>query len=159
MAGNSSLTRSDMEAFIKRVQSLPAELYDHIQDLTLSIDFEKECDIAVDYQPPKMLHIHRALRQLFAQTYYSETKFRFEDPELCTAWLKSLPKQHRYQIRGLKVICITRRGAYTRYRLQDQVNDRFQHFTLALVQMGAILHWTPREVDEDVFEFVFLIDF
>lgn len=148
-----------MEDFIERLQSLPGELYNHIQALTLSTDFEKECDIAVDYQPPKVLHIDRSRRQLFAQAYYSETKFRFEDPELCRAWLKSLPKQHRYEIRGLKLIYVTRRGAYTRHRLQDQINHRFQHFTLDLVQIGAVLRWTPREIGEGVFEFEILIDF
>lgn len=64
----------DLEDLAQRVQNLPAELYDMVLEYTFTAD-EERIEITLAYKPPAQLQVSRATRELFAQDYYTTTRF------------------------------------------------------------------------------------
>lgn len=92
-----------MDETSKRVQDLPRELFDKIYVETFTAD-GKSCKIDDNYTPPKLLQIDRASRALFAQSYYDQTTFVFDNSSKLKNWLRSLHRKHRVFLREVRMI-------------------------------------------------------
>ena len=78
------------------VQGLPAELFNYVLDLTLTINADT-FTLDNNYKPPVQLQIDRASREEIAETYYGETTFiinRFRDFSKSAKFVESLPTEH-----------------------------------------------------------------
>lgn len=133
----------------ERIQTLPQELQDRIQDWTFAID-SKVTQISRLYKTPKQLGISRATRQAFARAYYSHTKFmiprllKAEDgsehphPRMLYAlkWLASLPHEHRSMISHIRIERYWGSSGSARRRKVDEA-------------IGWIQDWDRLPVDRD----------
>lgn len=86
MVSLASLTEAGLDdivslIFIKRVRSLPPELYSHIHDLTFCVaSFEGYvCHVDEKYKPPSILQVNRHWRSVLSTAFYNDTIFTFTD--------------------------------------------------------------------------------
>lgn len=148
---------SEMDELIERVQSLPAELYNHIQKLTFATDSTQSCDINSEYKPPVLLHVQKPFRQVFARAYYSKTNFQFEDLELCCTWLKSLPEEHRRRIGNLHGIIRVECEESFLNRVSKQMQKRYEGFETKIRGMGGRVYTTLTGNGHNIWKFHFYV--
>lgn len=84
------------------VQALPAELYDEIPNLTFTVSTDSRT-IDIAYQPPKLLQVNRASRELFAKSYYGQRSTFYIHKDLLKAFVTSLPTVHLTQITEIRI--------------------------------------------------------
>lgn len=98
MAINTSVTNIDMDEFIRRVQSLPPELYIQIHDLTFKDEFPATCRIDRNYRPLSILQVNRKWRSALSPAFYDRTIFTVvdsvDDLTGLSKWIRSLPRKH-----------------------------------------------------------------
>lgn len=120
-AEQASVTHTEYdEDLAKRVQNLPPELYNLIYKATFSFSPVQRCIYHKrdgQYEPPAILQVDRASRNLAAQSYYKNTTFCFavkaKDGEdfvkvydnPAQRWLLSLTQEHRSEMRKVRVAC------------------------------------------------------
>lgn len=105
-----------------RLEALPIELYDNIQDLVFKFEgsetLQRKCPnifaaqtstdevirINAQYKPPIQMQMNAASRAKFSKWYYkSDRAFLFEDVWILENWLKSVPAR---SLIGARLICV-----------------------------------------------------
>ncbi|KAI5362784.1 hypothetical protein Slin14017_G064650 [Septoria linicola] len=76
------------------LESLPQELYDNIYDCVFTAEPATVTICYEDYRFPHLLHVDRAPRSKFAESYYKVTEIEYGEPSEVD-WLETLPQQHQ----------------------------------------------------------------
>lgn len=113
---------SDADRLPTLMQTLPAELFNKIHDLTFS---PPSHDIAVtlSHRPPTQLRIDRASRARFAKTYYAACKFVATDMDVVVHWLRSLSVEHLGHLQNVELICRSDAGSQTKRTMHRTLHD------------------------------------
>lgn len=85
------------------VQSLPAELYSEIDDLTF-LPTAGTIDLTTPYRLPNELQVDRASRKLFARRYYHDSIFTARNTDDVVSWLLSLRFNHFWLPREVRLL-------------------------------------------------------
>lgn len=94
-----SCPESGADEFITKVQSLPAELYNEIYNLTFTADFEETCKINRHYKPPSILQVNKRWRSALSPSFYRDTIFVAKEldasprPPALSTWFKSFSSE------------------------------------------------------------------
>lgn len=98
------MAEAEAEQLRRRVQSLPAELFNLVLDFVF-IPSGTAAVINRDYKQPSNLRVSRATRESLILDYYSNTTFAFRDGDsnLLVTWLKSLSQAYRLAIRKVHI--------------------------------------------------------
>ncbi|KAK6428943.1 hypothetical protein LTR95_014909 [Oleoguttula sp. CCFEE 5521] len=104
---------SDRDDLAKRMETLPQELIDIIQELTLSAFEARTQIITVDdtWVPPSIFQVNAASRKAGARNYYGNNIFEVHREwkclNLCIAWLRSLAPPHIGHLKQVRVYDLT----------------------------------------------------
>ena len=114
-----------MDELATRVQSLPQELYDHIFNEVFTAPSEDIVTIDRSSRPPKCLQVNRRSRELFAQSYYSNTTFSISLSTWSADWLYVPSESHPLLIRELRLIHEVDQAKFHTLTATDEVKDKF----------------------------------
>ena len=94
-ATSSTNTTAPQDSLSSRLQALPQELVDIIQDLTFTAGPSHVCIRAGSANLfPKLLHVSRATQEHFASSHYSQTLFHIVNLRLLDEWVETLDRKH-----------------------------------------------------------------
>lgn len=96
---------SDMDEFLRLMQTLPQELHDMIRDLTFSPPIASKA-IVVDasYTFPSILQVDHASRQKNATAYFASNAFAIGTEDMLISWLRAVDPEYRRSITEIRFL-------------------------------------------------------
>ncbi|KAK4494796.1 hypothetical protein PRZ48_014152 [Zasmidium cellare] len=83
-----------VDALTVHVHNIPPELFEVIFDLVFETPNAAKVHIDANYKPPAQLQVSHATRASFANAYYSNTIFTYNQESYIRKFFHNLPRQH-----------------------------------------------------------------
>lgn len=165
MSSSTNINNAQMSptsTFQQRLNDLPKELYEAIQELVFTAGPNLEVTINETYTAPSILQVSHQTRAEAAESYYRDSIF-LTNSMICRDWIATIPADHVVHIRAIHLdgppitapVATTATEAYrveSAHEYRSKKRDYFMTYirTIDLPLLpGAVKMWVCLRIDEE----------